>query len=127
MCNIVLLKKICNKEKSLVFILYFWGFPGSSAGEESVCNARHPSLIPVSGRSPGEGIGYPVQYSWYKQSACNEADLGLIPGLGRSPGGGCGSSNSCLKTSRGQRSLAGFSSRGRKELDPTKHSTVLLF
>ena len=40
------------------------GFPGSSAGKESVCNAGDPSSIPGSGRSPGEGIGYPLQYSW---------------------------------------------------------------
>ena len=40
------------------------GFPGSSAGKESTCNARDPGLIPGSGSSPGEGIGYPLQYSW---------------------------------------------------------------
>ena len=40
------------------------GFPGSSAGKESTCNAEDPGLIPGSGRSPGEGIGYPLQYSW---------------------------------------------------------------
>ena len=40
------------------------GLPGSSAGKESTCNAGDPSLIPGSGRSPGEGIGYPLQYSW---------------------------------------------------------------
>ena len=40
------------------------GFPGSSAGKESACNAGDPSLIPGLGRSPGEGIGYPPQYSW---------------------------------------------------------------
>ena len=40
------------------------GFPGSSAGKESACNAGHPSSIPGSGRSPGEGIGYTLQYSW---------------------------------------------------------------
>ena len=39
-------------------------FPDSSAGKESACNARDPSLIPGSGRSPGEGIGYARQYSW---------------------------------------------------------------
>ena len=33
-------------------------------GKESACNAGDPSLIPGSGRSPGEGIGYPLQYSW---------------------------------------------------------------
>ena len=38
------------------------GFPDSSAGKEATCNTGDPSLIPASGRSPGEGIGYPVQY-----------------------------------------------------------------
>ena len=41
-----------------------WGFPGSSAGKESACSAGDPGLIPELGRSPGEGIGYPLQYSW---------------------------------------------------------------
>ena len=40
------------------------GFPGSSAGKESACNAGDLGSIPGSGSSPGEGIGYPVQYSW---------------------------------------------------------------
>ena len=40
------------------------GFPGSSVGKESTCNVGDPSLIPGWGRSPGEGIGYPLQYSW---------------------------------------------------------------
>ena len=40
------------------------GFPDSSVGKESTCNAGDPGLIPGSGRSPGEGIGYPFQYSW---------------------------------------------------------------
>ena len=39
------------------------GFPGSSAGKESSCNAGEPSLTPGSGRSP-EGTGYSLQYSW---------------------------------------------------------------
>ena len=39
-------------------------FPGSSAGEESACKAGNPGSIPGSGRSAGEGIGYPLQYSW---------------------------------------------------------------
>ena len=37
---------------------------GSPAGKESACNAGDPGSIPGSGRSPGEGIGCPVQYSW---------------------------------------------------------------
>ena len=40
------------------------GFPDSSAGKESVCNEGDPGLIPGLGRSSGEGIGYPLQYSW---------------------------------------------------------------
>ena len=39
-------------------------FPHSSVGRESACNAGDPSLIPGSGTSAGEGIGYPLQYSW---------------------------------------------------------------
>ena len=39
------------------------GFPHSSVGRESACNARDPGSIPGSGRSPGEGIGYLFQYS----------------------------------------------------------------
>ena len=38
-------------------------FPDSSVGKESACNAGDPSSIPGSGRSSGEGIGYPLQYS----------------------------------------------------------------
>ena len=36
----------------------------SSVGKESTCNAGDPGLILGSGRSPGEGLGYPLQYSW---------------------------------------------------------------
>ena len=39
-------------------------FPGSLTGKETACNAGDPSSIPGSGRCPGEGIGYPLQYSW---------------------------------------------------------------
>ena len=39
-------------------------FPDSSVGKESTCNAGDPGSILGSGRSPGEGIGYPLQYSW---------------------------------------------------------------
>ena len=73
------------------------GFPGSSAGKESTCNAGDPGLIPGWGRYSGEGIGYPFQYSWDspggsagKESSCNAGDLGSIPGLGRFAGEGKG-------------------------------------
>ena len=41
----------------------FLGFPGGSAGKESTGNAGDLGLIPGLGRSPGEGKGYPLQYS----------------------------------------------------------------
>ena len=43
-------------------------FPGSSAGKESACNVGDPSLIPGLGRSAGEGVGYPLQYSGLENS-----------------------------------------------------------
>ena len=72
------------------------GFPESSVGKESTCNAGDPSLIPGLGRSSGKGIGYPLVFLGFpcglagKESTCNVGDLGLIPGLGRSPGEGKG-------------------------------------
>ena len=97
----------------------FLGFPCGSAGKESTCNERDWGSITGLGRSPGEGKGYPFQYSglensmdspWGrkeldtterlslhftcgsagKESSCNVGDLGLISGLGRSPGEGKG-------------------------------------
>ena len=41
-----------------------WGFPDSSVGKESTCNAGDPGSVPESGRSAREGIGYRLQYSW---------------------------------------------------------------
>ena len=49
---------------SLTSYSLFRGFSDSSVGKESAYNAGHPSLIPGSRRSTGEGIGYPLQYSW---------------------------------------------------------------
>ena len=46
-------------------VLRYWIiFPHSSVGKESACNAGDPGSIPGLGRSAGEGIGYPLQYSW---------------------------------------------------------------
>ena len=50
-------------EKMVYFIL-IRGFPGSLVGKESAYNAEDPGSIPGSGRSAGEGIDYPLQYSW---------------------------------------------------------------
>ena len=54
--------------------------PGGSAGKESACSEGDPGLIPVPGRSPGEGIGYPIQYSWASLMARSVKNL---PAIGR--------------------------------------------
>ena len=48
------------------------GFPGDSSSEESACNAGDLGSIPGPGRSPGEGNGYPLQYSCLKNSMTDE-------------------------------------------------------
>ena len=70
------------------------GFPGAVDDKESTCNAGDPGVISVSGRSPGEGNGYPRQ--WHPTPV-------LLPGR-----------------SHGRRSLVGFSSWGREESDMTE-------
>ena len=68
-----------------------------------------PGSVPGSGRSPGEGIGYTLQYCWLsfpggsdsKESACSVGGLDLISQLERSSGGGHGNplQSSCLENS----------------------------
>ena len=73
------------------------GFPGSSAGKESSCNAGDSGSIPGSERSPGEGLGYPLQHSWASlvaqtvknQPAMQETSVQSL-GWEDSPGGGQG-------------------------------------
>ena len=82
----------------VIYLIFFsgHGFPSSSVGKESTCNAGDPSSIPGLRKSPGEGKGYPLVFlgsscgSAGKESACNARDLGSISGLGRSPGEGKG-------------------------------------
>ena len=69
----------------------------SSVGKEFTCSAGGTGLILGLGRSAGEGIGYPHQYSWaslvaqmLKNPPTMQEGLGLIPGLGMSPGEGKG-------------------------------------
>ena len=93
-------------------------FPGGSAGKESTFSVEDLGSVSGLGRSPGDGNGYPLQYSslensmdcvihWVTQSqtrlsdhsgAGNARDVGLIPGSGRSPGEGNGNplQQSCL-------------------------------
>ena len=53
--------KLMDKSSRLFFI--FWASLGGSVGKESACNVGDLDLIPRLGRSPGEGNGYPLQYS----------------------------------------------------------------
>ena len=46
-----------------VCVYIYMGFPGGSAGKETACNGRDLGSISGLGRSPGEGNGYPLQYS----------------------------------------------------------------
>ena len=63
------------------------GFPDGSVGKESLYNAGDLSLIPQLGRSTGEAVDFPLQYSWASlvaqliESTCNSGDLGSIPEL----------------------------------------------
>ena len=83
---------LCDVGASLIH----QGFPDSSVGEESSCSAGDPGSIPGLERSPGEGIGYPLQYSWASLVAqlvkyplqCGRPGFDLW--LGRSPGEGNG-------------------------------------
>ena len=93
------------------YLMMAMGFPGGSDSKESTCNAGNLGSIPGLQISPGEGNGYPLQYSclenpmargaWVgyysvgfpggsdsKESACNAGNLGSIPGLGRYSGEG---------------------------------------
>ena len=54
----------CLWGTGLSALWYMRGFPDSSVGKESAYNAGDPSSIPGSGKSTGEGMGYPLQYSW---------------------------------------------------------------
>ena len=109
------------------------GFPGSSASKESFYNAGDTSLTLKSGRSPGEGIDYPLQYSWaslVSQTAKNPPALWetwvQFLGLGKSQGGGHGNPlhYSCLQNPHGQRSLMGYSLWGHKESDMTEQLSI---
>ena len=63
-CSHHLLSYIHCSYQFLVIKGIIHSFPDSSVGIESACNAGGPSSIPGLGRSTGEGISYPLQYSW---------------------------------------------------------------
>ena len=60
------------------------GFPGGSDGKESACNAGDLGLIPGLGRSPGEGNGYPFQYSCLGNPMDREAWQATVHGVAES-------------------------------------------
>ena len=60
--------KLNQEVDNLNKLISRWVFPCGSAGKESTCNAADLSLIPALGRSPGEGKGYPLQYSSLENS-----------------------------------------------------------
>ena len=57
---------------------------GDSDGQESACNVGHPGSIPALGRSPGEGNGYPLQYSCLENSTDRGAWWATVPGVAES-------------------------------------------
>ena len=66
---------------SQIETLYLFStFPGGSGGKESACNAGDPSLIPGSRRSPGEGNGNPLQYSYLENPTDRGAWLATVHG-----------------------------------------------
>ena len=60
------------------------GFTGGSNGKESACNAGDPGSTPGSGRSPGEGIGNSVQYSYLENSMDRGAWWVTVHGITKS-------------------------------------------
>ena len=57
---------------------------GGSDGKESACSVGDPGSIPGSGRSPGEGNGYPLQYSCLKDSMDRGAWWAIVHGVAKS-------------------------------------------
>ena len=60
-----------------------WGFPCSSVGKESACNAGNLGSIPESERSHGEGNGYPLQYSCLENSMDRGVQQAIVHGVAR--------------------------------------------
>ena len=62
----------------------YMGFPSGSDGKESACRAGDPGSIPGLGRSPGEGDGYPLQYSGLENSMDRGAWWAIVHGVAKS-------------------------------------------
>ena len=89
------------------------------------CLSKAPVFQPYGGnlniKKSQEPLSFPID-SDSKESACNAGHLDSVPGSGRSLGGGHSNplQYSCLENLHGQRNLAGYSPRGRKESDTTE-------
>ena len=59
------------------------GFPGGSVGTGSACNIGEPASIPGLGSFPGEGIGYPLQYSYLENPMDRGAWQAAVHGVAR--------------------------------------------
>ena len=66
--NYIYTLRTYTQRERYIGLLTLMGFPDSSVGKESAYKAEDPSSIPGSGRSPGEGKGYPLQYSALENS-----------------------------------------------------------
>ena len=103
------------------------GFPGSSAGRESACNAG--DQVRFLGWGDPLEKGQATHFSWAslggsvgKESACNAGNLGSIPRLGKPPARGHDNplQYPCLENPYGQGNLVGCSPQGHKESDTTE-------
>ena len=98
-------KTLCSQCKGLGLIASR-DFPGGSDSKESACNAGDLGSVPGSGRSPGEGNGYPLQYS------CLENSMDMEPGGLQS-----------MQSQRIRHNLVTNNFTFR-ELDPTRHKDL---
>ena len=99
-----------------------WDITGGKVGSRVIWEGlgrRKPVCKRLKGMEMMLHVWASLVAQMVKASACNVGDLGSIPGLGRLPRGGHGNplQYSCLKNPHGQRSLAGYSPCGHKELD----------
>ena len=116
------------QQSDYIYIYIFSGFPCSSADKESICNAGDPGSIPGKGRSLGERIGCPLQYSWaslvaqtIKNPPAMQETWVRSLGWEDPPKVGMAITPVFLPgEAHGQRSLAGNSPWSHKELDTTE-------
>ena len=81
--SIILSIIFCNNTLYLSYLTE--GFPGGSYGKESACIAEDSSSIPESGRSPGEGNGYPLQYFCLENSMDRRTWWSIVNGAAKTP------------------------------------------